>query len=70
MYKEILQSIEGIEIFPIISLFIFIAFSIGVVIWIVKLDKSYIKEMESLPLESGINNVSLTEEISKKSAKL
>lgn len=50
MYKELLQSIEGIEIYPIISLFVFIALFIGVVIWIVKLDKKYVKEMESLPL--------------------
>lgn len=50
MYKELLQSIEGIEIYPLISLFIFLALFIGVVIWIVKLDKGYVKEMETLPL--------------------
>ena len=52
MYKELLQSIEGIEIYPIISLLIFIAFFIGVVIWIVRMDKKYVKEMESLPLQN------------------
>lgn len=52
MYKELLQSIEGIEIYPIISLFIFIALFIGVVIWIVRMDKKYVKEMESLPLQN------------------
>jgi cytochrome c oxidase cbb3-type subunit 4 len=51
LYKELLQSIEGIEIFPLISLFIFLALSIGLVIWIVKLDKGYVKEMETLPLD-------------------
>jgi cytochrome c oxidase cbb3-type subunit 4 len=65
MYKELLQSIEGIEIFPLISLFIFLAFSVGVVIWIVKIDKGYVKEMEALPLDSDENTESLTKEISK-----
>jgi cytochrome c oxidase cbb3-type subunit 4 len=53
LYKELLQSIEGIEIFPLISLFIFIALFAGIVIWIVKLDKKYIKDMKTLPLENA-----------------
>ena len=55
MYKEILQSIEGIEIYPLISLFIFIALFAGIVWWIFKLDKSYVKEMETLPLGNEEN---------------
>ena len=55
MYKELLQSIEGIEIYPLISLFIFLALFAGVIIWIVKLDKSYVKEMETLPMDSVEN---------------
>ena len=65
MYKELLQSIEGIEIYPLISLFIFLALFIGVVIWIVKLDKGYVKEMETLPLEDDAYKNSLTKELSK-----
>ncbi len=53
MYKELLQSIEGIEIYPIISLFIFLALFAGIIWWILKLDKSYVKEMEKLPLGNG-----------------
>ena len=65
MYKELLQSIEGIEIYPIISLFIFLALFAGIVWWVLKLDKGYVKEMETLPLgnEEGIE--SLKKEISK-----
>ena len=33
MYKEVLRSIEGIEIYPIISLLIFFAFFVGVGVW-------------------------------------
>ncbi len=53
MYKELLQSIEGIELYPVISMFIFLALFAGVVIWIVKLDKKYIKEVEALPLDNN-----------------
>lgn len=65
MYKELLQSTEGIEIYPLISLFIFLLLFAGVVIWIVKLDKHYIKDMETLPLENDGNTKSLTNELSK-----
>ncbi len=53
MYKEILQGIEGIDIYPIISLVIFVAFFLTASIWIVKLDRNYIKEMENLPLDNS-----------------
>jgi cytochrome c oxidase cbb3-type subunit IV len=51
MYKNVLQSIQGIEIYPLISLVIFALFFIGLIIWLFKIDKSYIKEMEILPLD-------------------
>jgi cytochrome c oxidase cbb3-type subunit 4 len=53
MYKEILQSIEGIELYPLISLFIFLALFAGITIWILKLDKKYVKKMEALPLDDN-----------------
>jgi cytochrome c oxidase cbb3-type subunit 4 len=53
MYKELLQSIEGIELYPVISLIVFMLLFAGVVIWIMKLDKKYVKEMESLPLDDS-----------------
>ena len=55
MYKEILQSIEGVHIYPIISLMVFDVFFVSVLIWILKVDKNYIKKMENLPLESENN---------------
>lgn len=56
MYKEILQSIEGIEIYPLISLFIFLALFAVITIWILRLDKRYVKKMETLPLEDSIDS--------------
>lgn len=55
MYKNVLENINGVEIFPIISLIVFFIFFIVVVIWVLKADKSYLSRMSNLPLEG--NNV-------------
>ncbi|MHA7131978.1 cbb3-type cytochrome c oxidase subunit 3 [Algoriphagus namhaensis] len=51
MYKEVLRSIENVEIYPVISLVIFMAFFLGVFIWVMKVPKSHVEHMESLPIE-------------------
>ena len=51
MFKDYLQSIEGVEVYAIISMIIFITFFIGILIWLFKVDKQYIKKMRELPLE-------------------
>ncbi|MBC6368958.1 cbb3-type cytochrome c oxidase subunit 3 [Algoriphagus sp. AK58] len=53
MYKEILRSIENIEIYPIISLLIFVTFFVGMFIWVVRVPKSYVDHMESLPMDEN-----------------
>jgi cytochrome c oxidase cbb3-type subunit IV len=53
MYKEILRSIENIEIYPIISLLIFVTFFVGMFIWVVRVPKSYVNYMESLPMDEN-----------------
>ena len=58
MFKEVLQSIEGIEFFTIVSMLIFILFFIGMIIWLFKVDKKYIKTMSELPLEEDNNEFS------------
>ncbi|MCB0476680.1 MAG: CcoQ/FixQ family Cbb3-type cytochrome c oxidase assembly chaperone [Crocinitomicaceae bacterium] len=49
--KHHMTSIDGIEIYPIISLLIFVAFFIGLTWYVVKMKKSDIKEMSNIPLE-------------------
>ncbi len=51
MYKEVLRSIENVEIFPIISLVIFVLFFTGIAIWALKVPKEYIEHMSSLPMD-------------------
>ncbi len=60
MYKEILRSIDNIEIYPIISLVIFVLFFLGMFIWVVKTPKSHIKHMESLPLNENDSTPNLS----------
>ena len=56
MYKEVLQSINGIDVFAVIALIIFILFFVIVVVRLLKMDKNYIKKMEQLPLEQKNNS--------------
>lgn len=58
MYKNVLENIGGIEIYPLISLIIFFFFFVFIIIWLFKLDKSYLNKMSGLPLEDSINNYS------------
>ena len=53
MFKHYFESIHNIEIWPIISLTIFVLFFIALIIWVFIVDKKYIKEMENLPLENS-----------------
>jgi cytochrome c oxidase cbb3-type subunit IV len=56
MHKELLQSIEGVSIYPIISLIVFVVFFAVILIWMFKVDKKYIKKMENLPFENEEEN--------------
>ncbi|MBW3468923.1 cbb3-type cytochrome c oxidase subunit 3 [Arthrospiribacter ruber] len=51
MKKDILTSIENIEIYPIISLLIFVIFFVGMFIWVIRADKNYISRMKDLPFD-------------------
>jgi hypothetical protein len=58
MYKDILQSISGIELYAIAAMVIFILFFVGMTIWVIKVDKKYIKRMSELPIEEDNNEIS------------
>ena len=50
MKRTILESIEGVEIYPIISLIIFMSLFAVVLLYIFRMDKGFIKKMSDLPL--------------------
>jgi len=58
MIKNILQNIEGIEFWPLVSLIIFFVFFLILFIWILKVDKGYIKHMKELPIEDLVRDTS------------
>ena len=49
--KHHMSSIEGIEIFPIISFVIFGLFFLAVLIWVWRADKKKINEISRYPLD-------------------
>jgi CBS domain containing-hemolysin-like protein len=49
--KHNLETISGIEIFPIISLVIFFSFFVGLFFWVFTYNKEKIKELSELPIK-------------------
>lgn len=56
--KHNMESISGIEIYPIMSLLIFFLFFVGLYTWVYTYRKEKISEMSQLPFsdEEGSNN--------------
>lgn len=54
--KNHMESIAGIEIFPIISLTIFFTFFVLLFWWVFTAKKDYINEVSSMPLDNEKNN--------------
>lgn len=47
-----MESISGIEIFPMISFFIFFSFFVLMLIYIIKADKTRLNTLRHLPLDN------------------
>lgn len=54
--KHNMESIIGVEIFPLISFIIFFSFFIGLIIYVIRLKKSSIDRMSAMPLEGTESN--------------
>jgi len=61
MYKNVLQNIDNIEIWPVLSLIIFFVFFLGILIYVLKVDKNYIKMMKELPMNDGTDEKSTSQ---------
>ncbi|RYZ44783.1 MAG: CcoQ/FixQ family Cbb3-type cytochrome c oxidase assembly chaperone [Sphingobacteriales bacterium] len=62
MYKNILKAVEGIEIFPLVSLAIFFIFFVGLSVYVFTSRKEYIKMMSQIPLQNENECVETEEE--------
>ena len=56
MFKYYFEQVNNVEIWPIMSLIIFICFFIGLLIWVVMVDKKYIQEMSNMPMNDTDKN--------------
>ena len=56
MYKNVLQSIDNIAIWPVISFVIFFLFFICLLWWVFTTDKKFIDTMKKMPLERQPND--------------
>ena len=59
MYKNDLQNIANIEIWPIISFVIFFIFFLCLLWWVFTADKKFITKMKNMPLEDKNESTSL-----------
>jgi hypothetical protein len=61
MYRQILQSIQDVEIWPIVSLIVFFVLFLAIVIKVFLIDKKHIQKMKNMPLDDGTENNQTTE---------
>jgi cytochrome c oxidase cbb3-type subunit IV len=52
MYKNVLQSIDNIAIWPVVSFVIFFVFFICLLWWVFTTDKQFINVMKNMPLDN------------------
>lgn len=51
--KHNMETIVGVEIFPLISFIIFFSFFVGLIIYVMRIKKSSIEEISALPLHDS-----------------
>ena len=55
--KDHMESITGIEIYPIISLLIFFIFFVILFLWVISAKKDYIQNVSNIPLDNQNNTI-------------
>ena len=50
MFKNILEKIAGVEIYPVVSLILFVVVFSVMLIWTWRRDQRYLKELAEMPL--------------------
>lgn len=59
MFKFIkgnLENIDGVSIYPLVSLLIFFIFFVGLFLWVITAKKAHIDEVSNIPLEDDTIN--------------
>ncbi|MNK08469.1 Cbb3-type cytochrome oxidase component FixQ [compost metagenome] len=55
--KHNMETISGIELYPIISLLIFFIFFVGLYLWVFSYKKDKINEMSNIPFSGKENDI-------------
>lgn len=53
MHKEVMRAIVGIDIFPVISLVLFVIVFSAAVVRALRLDRTLVEQLSSLPLDAA-----------------
>lgn len=54
-FRHYLETIAGVDVYPMVSLIIFFTFFAGLTIWALRANKKYINEVKNLPLDKEFN---------------
>jgi len=54
--KHNMETIAGVEIYPILSLLIFFVFFVALGIWVASYNKEKISELSNIPLDDNLNS--------------
>ncbi len=55
--KHHMETIAGIEIYPLISFIIFFVFFVALTVYVIRKDKKEIQEISNLPLDQNTNEL-------------
>ncbi|MEQ8907813.1 MAG: CcoQ/FixQ family Cbb3-type cytochrome c oxidase assembly chaperone [Vicingaceae bacterium] len=55
--KHNMETIGGIEIFPLISFLIFFIFFIGLFVWVIRMNKEEVQSLAQMPLEDDSEEI-------------
>ena len=53
MIKNVLEDIGGIHVYGIVSICLFFAVFLGVIVWVARMKKSHAETMSALPLDDA-----------------
>ena len=53
MIKNILTSIEGIDIYPVLALVLFVVLFLAVLIRVARMDSGLVRQLEQLPFDTA-----------------
>ena len=51
MFRDVLSTVDGITLLPILAMLIFIALFVMMLIWVIRLGRDYIDKVKNIPLD-------------------